>query len=1043
MPTGHDTGLMGAARLLAPPNIEDDTAAVNTLQADTFSILVAPALPEPTVPAPTLVDTVLALPGTFVSTALNLITQALSPLFGPGAPADNPALWAVLAFVRRQFNQSIANSTPVLNPRQTSQDIDDGQVCGTFGGTDADGDTLAYAVPVTGLGAPVHGTVEIDQGTGTYTYTPSAGYVGEDYFFVTATDDTAAGHIHALGQTHLAAARVDVTVAATAPINTAPIAGAPPASGTIDQTTGVITGQILATDPDGDQLVYGLLDTPDQVFYTVEIDSDTGAFVFTPTVQARHRAALDTDATTITFTVAVSDGKATIDVVIPAPVIPLHPAADGVLDLADLQDLTEYGDVEVSEDEDGIIHGIDGQFTTQIVRNTTDAAQVLNEVAEALGAPEGFADSGFFNVSTTGFIDGDMGAVAERFYRLTQVRNGVPVLGGEVILATNADGSVTGLFSGLDRGVFAVDTTPDASVNDAGAAASKAIEAILAGLTAPPDDASMTAFLNSLTIDPFLVVYDLDEDIAPTLAWRVNVYTTPSADDVEPVDTGLPTVSSIYYFYANGEHVGEVLAEDSSIKGIWMTVGTTAQGLNHGSNPTYYDIVYQQDGTRSQLIDPYRGITTYRATLKRTADGKSVYIQLTSAQIVQRGGNSAWDQSVVSLHGNTEIVYDYYRRVLGRTSFNTRPNGQPEPVKVSIVTPEQGFDAAFDSNLRNFGFAEDTEAALDAVGHEYTHGVINSIVGHSISGGSLGTSTESRALEEAYADILGGLIENKTDAGRWLVGEDADGDPYRDMKNPNSLDGVRGYDYRVTWGERGPNYYENSTIFSHAAYLMMDTKAATKSVSNETWAKVFYGSLQRLDSGATFLQARSAVVSAAKAQGFDAAQQQAIKDSFDQVGIKENPVVRIVLRWGASPVDLDSHLTGPAANGRFHIAWYQPDYYSGHNRLAADIDYDDTTSYGPESTTIHDLAVGDYYFYVHDYSDGDSTNSTALARSGATVTITSVVNNRVSTTVFRTDGHTAGTIWAVLKVSISGPTTNRTVTVTPVNSYRYGDSTAL
>ena len=187
--------------------------------------------------------------------------------------------------------------------------------------------------------------------------------------------------------------------------------------------------------------------------------------------------------------------------------------------------------------------------------------------------------------------------MSERFYRLTQIRDGVPVLGGEVILATTANGTVTGVFgAGLDRGVFDVDTTPDASMDDAGAAVSKAIDAVLASLASPPDDESMAAFLDSLTIEPLLVVYDLDADVAPTLAWRVNVYTTPPAADTEtePADTGLPVVSAIYYFYANGEHSGEVLAQDSSIKGVWSNATTRVQGLNHGNRQMFYDIVYEQ-----------------------------------------------------------------------------------------------------------------------------------------------------------------------------------------------------------------------------------------------------------------------------------------------------------------------------------------------------------------------------------------------------------------------------------------------------------------
>jgi hypothetical protein len=264
VPTGQITGRLAATRLFAAPNVEDDPATVNTLQANTFSALVAPALPGPTVPPPTLVDTLLALPGTFISTALNLITQALSPLIGPGAPADNPVLWGLLAFVRRQFSQSVANSTPVLDPRQTSQDVDDGQVHGTFGGTDADGDTLTYTVPTTGVGAPAHGTVTIDQSAGTWTYTPEARFAGEDSFYVTASDEASGLHVHALGQTHASIATVAVTVTGAPPVGTnkAPVA-TNDAFGTPEDTA-LTTGNVLTndTDPDDDALTAAIVTGP-------------------------------------------------------------------------------------------------------------------------------------------------------------------------------------------------------------------------------------------------------------------------------------------------------------------------------------------------------------------------------------------------------------------------------------------------------------------------------------------------------------------------------------------------------------------------------------------------------------------------------------------------------------------------------------------------------------------------------------------------------------------------------------------------------------
>lgn len=80
---------------------------------------------------------------------------------------------------------------------------------------------------------------------------------------------------------------------------------------------------------------------------------------------------------------------------------------------------------------------------------------------------------------------------------------------------------------------------------------------------------------------------------------------------------------------------------------------------------------------------------------------------------------------------------------------------------------------------------------------------------------------------------------------------------------------------------------------------------------------------------------------------------------------------RLVLTWGSSPYDLDSHLIG---NG-IHV------WYDNKNAGSADLDLDDTNGYGPETTTIHDLK-GQYTFVVHNFS-GDGR----LADSGAEVTV--------------------------------------------------------
>ncbi len=97
--------------------------------------------------------------------------------------------------------------------------------------------------------------------------------------------------------------------------------------------------------------------------------------------------------------------------------------------------------------------------------------------------------------------------------------------------------------------------------------------------------------------------------------------------------------------------------------------------------------------------------------------------------------------------------------------------------------------------------------------------------------------------------------------------------------------------------------------------------------------------------------------------------------------------IRIVLEWGVSPSDLDSHLTGPTmSSSRFHV-YYSNKTYNSNGNLYSDLDRDDTDSYGPETTTIYTPCDGIYRFSIHDFTNKNSSSSNALARSGATVKV--------------------------------------------------------
>lgn len=99
--------------------------------------------------------------------------------------------------------------------------------------------------------------------------------------------------------------------------------------------------------------------------------------------------------------------------------------------------------------------------------------------------------------------------------------------------------------------------------------------------------------------------------------------------------------------------------------------------------------------------------------------------------------------------------------------------------------------------------------------------------------------------------------------------------------------------------------------------------------------------------------------------------------------IMTSSTYRVVLTWGRSPEDLDSHLIGQAADGStYHVYYSDKHAYNNSGREVANLDVDDTTSYGPETTTFIVETTGKYEFIVHRYSSRGS-----LPDSGATVEV--------------------------------------------------------
>ena len=453
------------------------------------------------------------------------------------------------------------------------------------------------------------------------------------------------------------------------------------------------------------------------------------------------------------------------------------------------------------------------------------------------------------------------------------------MLGSEAILITDAGGAVTGLFNNL-KNLAGVDVTPDASIDRRAEASAAAAAVYLKSATGAGSLLAQWVRLVSARFDPQLVVYAVDPNWAPQMAWQVTV--TPPRRVFVPSDP-----STVYYVHANGAEAGVVMSATTNAQSA-TTVSTSAtdvRGQVRIINTAKVSRFFRQTIT---LQDLPRNISTYRTSFSFWLGTPYV-----PGSPIQKRRFGVWDPAGVSGQANAAEAYDYYQAVLGVTSYDG--NGGPIKVVVEWNTSARlssTYDNAYwDPAARQlvFGNGSNLEAAVDVVAHEYTHAIVTYALGQA---GSVGLDQgEAGALNEAYADIMGSLIEGKTGSGRWLIGEDSDwsGGALRDLANPTSFVTEFGpyrdnYATRYTGTGDDGGEHVNSTIFSHAAYEMM-TDVATSGISTDTWSRVFYHSIFRLSPGATFLDGRAAVLDAAAEFGFTATQLDAIGRAFDGVGI--------------------------------------------------------------------------------------------------------------------------------------------------------------
>lgn len=155
-------------------------------------------------------------------------------------------------------------------------------------------------------------------------------------------------------------------------------------------------------------------------------------------------------------------------------------------------------------------------------------------------------------------------------------------------------------------------------------------------------------------------------------------------------------------------------------------------------------------------------------------------------------------------------------------------------------------------------------------------------------------------------------------------------------------------------------------------------------------------------------------------------------NTVPQIAVAEAPpagAFRIVLSWGDSPRDLDSHLTGPDGNdGRFHVYYANREFGD-----VADLDRDDVTSFGPETITVTPETDGMYRYSVFNFTNQGEDGSQGIAGEieNSEPALVQVYNDQGLVREYRAPDATPGNTWRIFEMMVDGDN----VSINDVNEY--------
>ena len=261
------------------------------------------------------------------------------------------------------------------------------------------------------------------------------------------------------------------------------------------------------------------------------------------------------------------------------------------------------------------------------------------------------------------------------------------------------------------------------------------------------------------------------------------------------------------------------------------------------------------------------------------------------------GGRASRDVAVNEAYDGAGATYDLYHDVFERNSIDDRGLRMDATVHYGAQ-----YDNAFwNGNQMVYGDGDGRlfnrfTIAIDVIGHELTHGVVQYEAGLIYQG-------ESGALNESFADVFGSLVKQRSlnqtaDEADWLIGAGllapgVNGAALRSLKAPGTAydDPMLGrdpqpahYNDRFRGTQDNGGVHINSGIPNHAFYL------AAMEIGGFAWEKagrIWYIALRDvLRSRSNFRRAANATISVAgELYGQGGTEQTAVRNAWEAVGV--------------------------------------------------------------------------------------------------------------------------------------------------------------